>query len=133
MSSDETAFADRKKTAILIVDDEFLLAYDLAEEVESVGYDVVGPAHTVVSALDLIEAEHTDCAILDVNLGGETSYPIAEALAARGIPFIFITGYEAHQLQAEFCDASLLCKPVQGKSLHSKLQEMLNGRRQGKK
>ncbi|WP_323768737.1 response regulator [Marinovum sp.] len=127
MTGDRTAGSGRGKPAVLIVDDEFLLAYDLTEEVEAAGYGVVGPAHSVASALDLIEAERTDCAILDVNLGKETSYPIAEELAARGIPFTFITGYEIRQLDASFREAPLLCKPVQTHALHAKLQEMLSG------
>lgn len=127
MSGDETDPAGRNNPAILIVDDEWLLANDLAEEISAAGYDIVGPAHSVASALDLIRVERTDCAFLDVNLRGETSYPIAEALAARGIPFTFISGYENRQLQPSFREAPLLCKPVQTRTLHSNLQEMLSG------
>ncbi len=99
---DQTASA--RKAIVLIVEDEWLVAIDLAEEVTGDGYEVLGPAHTVSEALDLIKDADVDAALLDVNLRNETSYPVAEALAERGVPFSFLSGYAENQLEAGFQD-----------------------------
>jgi CheY-like chemotaxis protein len=78
---------------ILVVEDEVLALMMLESLLADSGYTVVGPAGTVMKALTLIEAEPIDGALLDVNLGGELVYPVADALAARSVPFAFVTGY----------------------------------------
>ena len=82
---------------LLVVEDEYLIAADLAFKLERAGAEVVGPAGTVEDALDLLRAEggRLDGALLDVNLSGERVFPVADALAQHGIPFIFATGYDA--------------------------------------
>ncbi len=78
---------------ILIVEDEYLVADYLALLLEDLGYEPVGPVPTVPEALAAVAREKLDAALLDANLAGKTSAPIAAALAARGIPFIVVTGY----------------------------------------
>jgi len=77
---------------ILVADDEPIIAMDLAEELEAAGAVVVGPAATVERAAALIAEKKVDAALLDIKLGEQTVYPIADALIARGVPFVFITG-----------------------------------------
>ena len=78
---------------VLIVEDEPLIAMMLEDFLDALDHSCAGTADDVASALPLIEGGAIDCAIVDVNLrGGEKSWPIAEALAARHIPFVFATG-----------------------------------------
>ena len=78
---------------ILIVEDEPLIAMMLEDFLEALGKTHVATCDSVTSALAAIDVEHPDAAILDVNLsGGEKSWPVADALAARAIPFILSTG-----------------------------------------
>ena len=79
---------------VLVVEDEAMLSLMLGDLLASVGGVVVGPAGSTTQALDLIEQEVVDCAILDIKLADGNSVPVAEALAARGIPFVVATGYE---------------------------------------
>jgi CheY-like chemotaxis protein len=83
--------ADRRR--ILLVEDEPVIAFALEDLVADLGYEVVGPAFRLPEALDIAASEPLDAAILDVNLNELTSYPVAERLRARGVPFLFATGY----------------------------------------
>lgn len=79
---------------ILVVEDEMLLAIEVVDELEGVGAIPVGPIPTVAEALTIIEQSSIDAAMLNVQLRGELSFPIAAALAARNIPFVFVTANE---------------------------------------
>src|SRR2546429_142493 len=81
---------------ILIVEDEYIIAFDLTRSLEELGIQVVGPAAGVAEALRLVvtDGDRLNGAILDINLRGERVYQVAQALAARGVPFMFATGYE---------------------------------------
>jgi CheY-like chemotaxis protein len=78
---------------ILVVEDESLIAMLLEMALQDDGCRVVGPASRVPEALDLVQNQSLDGALLDVNLAGESVLPVAEALAARGIPFLLLSGY----------------------------------------
>ena len=78
---------------ILIVEDDNILAINLADGLTRNEAKVIGLAATVTDALDLIGSADLDGAILDINLGGKAAFPVADALADRHIPFIFVTGY----------------------------------------
>ena len=71
---------------VLVVEDESLIAMLVEDGLETLGYEVVGPVGTVDAALRIVEQTPFDLALLDINLGGKQSFPIAEALEARGIP-----------------------------------------------
>jgi DNA-binding response OmpR family regulator len=78
---------------ILIVEDEYLIAMQVKRWLLAAGAEVVGPVPSVQRALDLIEADSIDAAVLDVNLGnGDTVYPVADKLGALGVPYLFVTG-----------------------------------------
>jgi DNA-binding response OmpR family regulator len=97
---------------VLIVEDEWLIAEDTASRLRAAGYQVVGPVSSVAAALRLVEADTVDVALLDIQLNGETSLPIAETLLARGTPFAFVTGFGQRDLPAAFHDCRLLPKPA---------------------
>ena len=82
-------FSDRH---VLIVEDDIFIALDLERVLDYAGCGVVGPAASVELALAKISVTKLDAALLDVNLGQELVFPVADRLSAEGIPFIFVTG-----------------------------------------
>lgn len=99
---------------VLIVEDEYLVAVTLAEELTDQAVVVLGPASSVQRALAVIaDAPQLDLALLDVNLGGEEVYPVADVLADRGIPFMLVTGYTRHAIPARYRQATILEKPIE--------------------
>ncbi len=78
---------------VLVVEDELLVAIEIQSLLDDLGCEVVGPVATVREALDVIRGQELDGAVLDVNLQGEHAYAAAEALRARSVPFVFVTGY----------------------------------------
>jgi CheY-like chemotaxis protein len=101
----------RERRRILVVEDDFLVAKLLAEILESVGWQVVGPVAQLATALDTAASEAFDAAVLDVNLGDQTVYPVAEVLDARGVPFVFVTASGREALPRLFCGRPHLGKP----------------------
>jgi two-component system, response regulator PdtaR len=98
---------------VLVVEDEFLIALDLELLLRRHGWRVLGPAATVDQALRLLrDGETPDVALLDVNLGGEPVTPVAEALRARGVPFVLASAYDRLGLLR---DAVLAAAPNVGK------------------
>lgn len=107
---------------VLVVEDSLLVADMIAELLEDAGVTVVGPVGRVPAALALAEREALDGALLDVNLAGQHSGPIAAALHIRGIPFIFLTGYsDAGALPAEFRDMPQMAKPFRQRDLEARM------------
>jgi len=99
---------------VLVVEDEYLIAADLASVLESAGINVIGPAGSVGDALELVSlhGDGLDGAVLDVNLRNERVYPVAQALADLGVPYIFTTGYDAMAIPESFASAPRHQKPV---------------------
>lgn len=97
---------------ILLAEDEYVIAEAMRRNLEKAGAIVVGPVASVDAALALIEAEQIDGALLDISLRGQKVFPVAEALVARGIPFVFATGYETSDLPAKWQSAPRCEKPV---------------------
>lgn len=100
---------------VLVVEDEMIVGMDIAMTLEDAGFTVAGPFKAPDRALAAIADAVPDFAILDLNLGRDlTSEPVAEALQARGCPFVFLTGYGAasHPVIRRFEDAECLSKPV---------------------
>jgi CheY-like chemotaxis protein len=89
---------------ILVVEDDYLVALAVSTMLEDAGASVVGPIAGAQEAVTLIEeaAERVDVAILDVDLNGETSYPVADALASRHIPFVFASGYGVDAVDQQY-------------------------------
>jgi len=90
------------------------------------GCSAVSVAATVDEALALLEAERFDLAMLDVNLDGQPSYPVADALALRSIPFVFSTGYGELGIEARFGDRPVLRKPYSDQQLGAALAGLLS-------
>jgi len=113
---------------VLVVDDEFLVAMGLEDNLRSLGYVVVGPVGTLAGAMAAAAHEHVDAAILDVNLAGEAVYPAAAILAERGIPFIFCSGYTGSgRMPPEFAGTPRVAKPYTSRVIADALAELLAG------
>jgi CheY-like chemotaxis protein len=98
---------------ILVVEDEYILAQDLRHSLQEAGASVLGPAQSVTAALAILEKEwDVHGAVLDVNLAGELVWPVADALAIRGVPLVFATGAEKEDLPVRFQHATRCGKPV---------------------
>lgn len=98
---------------IHVVEDEYIMAQDLRYELEDAGAEVLGPVPSVTGALTLLAREAPpDAAILDVNLGGEMVYPLADILRQRGIPFMFATGLRPAGPAARICHGAPLRKAL---------------------
>jgi len=110
---------------VLLVEDEPIVAWLLKDMLVDLGLVVVGPAASVNQALAMIDAESIDMAVLDVNLKGQMSYPIADALVARGVPFVFSTGYDIDRLLVGYRTVPALQKPFHGADLTDTLVKLL--------
>jgi CheY-like chemotaxis protein len=96
---------------ILVVEDEPIVAWDLADVLGSYGCEVVGPAYDLPQA-EKLSQEPLDGAVLDVNLGDQKVFPVADTLAERQVPFCFVTGYGVAGLRPGDLDRPILQKPV---------------------
>ena len=103
--------SEPKHMRILLVEDEPLVAMAIEDSLEAQNVGIVGPASTVAEALALIDKGGIDAALLDVTLRGERVDMVADALAARGIPFVFTTGHGASGLPKAHQDRPILSKP----------------------
>jgi DNA-binding response OmpR family regulator len=110
-------------TRVLVVEDEFMIALDIGQQLADAGYEVVGPATSVEKALRFIAEPGCDVAILDVNLGGETSEPVARELRASGKPFVVFSGYSMDNALPWFNGATVLSKPFRIADLLAALRQ----------
>jgi len=109
---------------ILVVEDEPFIAMGLEQLLPKLGYEVVGVASHLREALAKAQAGDFDLAVLDVNLGGELSYRVADVLLARGAPFLFCTAY-ADVAFGRYANVPVLQKPFEKKALARALDEAL--------
>lgn len=114
---------------ILLVEDEAMIAMLVEDMLLDSGATVVGPAGGVKAALAVISDQEIDGALLDVNLGGEQSFEVADALAERQIPFVFVTGYGGQGLRDRYPDAPTLQKPFVTSDLERALSELAGAAR----
>ena len=101
------------KSRVLLVEDEALVAMMIQETLKEFGYQVVGPLNTASEALAAAREGHFDAAVLDINLGDGLVYTVAEILGVRGVPFIFVTGYDADSVDPRFSGVPILQKPIE--------------------
>jgi PAS domain S-box-containing protein len=101
------------KSRVLLVEDEALVAMMIQETLKEFGYQVVGPLNTASEALAAAREGHFDAAVLDINLGDGLVYTVAEILGVRGVPFIFVTGYDADSVDPRFSEVPILQKPIE--------------------
>ena len=111
---------------ILIVDDEPLIAMLMEAWLVDMGHEPVGPAQSLAEASALVEGA-LDGAIVDLTLGGESGRPIAEALAAKGAPFVYATGQAETQLDGLPRPSAVLLKPYSFKAFEAAVRAMLPG------
>lgn len=116
---------------VLVVEDESLIAMLVEDGLETLGYEVVGPVGTVDAALRIVEQTPFDLALLDINLGGKQSFPIAEALESRGIPYAFLTGYDRSSLPLAIQHRFGLQKPFRMSALQQALEKLQGSKRGG--
>ena len=102
-----------------------MVAWLLEDTLAELGCAVVGPAAGVKEALAMIEEKVIDVAVLDVNLNGEMSYPIADALVVRGVPFVFSTGYDKDRMPDGYQIFPVLQKPYHASELSDMLAKLL--------
>ena len=102
---------------VLLVEDEALVAMMIQDTLAEFGFQVLGPVSTASEALAAARERHIDAAVLDINLGDGLVYTVAEILAKRGVPFIFVTGYDADSIDSRFSGIPVLQKPIERESL----------------
>lgn len=100
-----------QKPRVLIVEDNFWVALTISEEITELGCAIVGPASTLSEALALAGTQDLDAALVDIGLGNDNSFPVAHALAARNVPFVFITG-RGEPPEVPFATIPVLNKPL---------------------
>ncbi len=123
--------ADLNGCRVLLVEDEYLIAHDLCTKLEDVGAVVIGPEPSVQRALRrVVEEAAIDVAVLDINLGGEKAFPVADALNRRDVPFVFSSGYGDDMASARYPDVIKCDKPLDMRILIKHLAQLIatNGR-----
>ena len=118
------ALADHHRPTVLVVEDEFIIALDLSETVQDLGYELEGPFEDNKNALEAIEDELPDAAILDVFTADGEVYPLADKLAAAGVPIVFHSGHvPPEEVKQRYPDAWACAKPCPPNQLIDVLQE----------
>jgi CheY-like chemotaxis protein len=112
-------------TRVLIVEDEAIIAMTAEDMVEEMGCVVAGVAASLDEALALAETDDFDVVLLDINLNGATSTPVAELLAAKGRPFVFTTGYGTSGPAADFVGVPVVPKPYRAEQIGRAINQVL--------
>jgi DNA-binding response OmpR family regulator len=112
------------KRRILVVEDEMLIGMLLEDMLTDMGYEVAAIVPRLKEALAAVERESFDLAVLDVHLHGESAFPVAEALIAKGVPFIFATGYGERGLPENYRNRPVLQKPFAKDDLERSLKAL---------
>jgi PAS domain S-box-containing protein len=103
----------QEKPRVLLVEDEALVAMMIQDTLAEFGFQVFGPVSTASGALAAARESHFDAAVLDINLGDGLVYTVAEILEKRGVPFVFVTGYDADSIDSRFSGVPVLQKPIE--------------------
>lgn len=114
---------------VLIVEDEYFIATDLAHVLTEAGFAVVGQVRDGVQARRLLDDGAIDVAIINLDVDGRPVFGLAEELAARDIPYVFVTGYDAQVVPATLAAAPLLTKPCDGDRIGALLRRIARGNR----
>ena len=117
--------SSQKQPRVLVVEDEYLIRMLLEDMLADLGYDVAAAVGSIAEASAFAASGDFNAAILDVNLDGQQIFPVAEILAKRGLPFVFVTGYGERSLPERYRDRPALQKPFQAEQLDSALAGLL--------
>ncbi len=117
--------AKPSETTLMVVEDEYLVATGLEITLQAAGYNVLEPIPSVAEALAVVADHPADLALLDVNVAGHRVYPVADALAKRQVPFIFLTGCNEGDLPDRFAGTPLLVKPFSPEALLGAIRRVL--------
>ena len=112
---------------VLVVEDEMLVLMNIEDMLADLGCESVAAAATVDQAVALIDAQVFDAAMLDMNLNGTKSFPVADKLAALGVPFLFSTGYRAGDMRDGYRERPVLKKPICYQELVEVFARLLSG------
>jgi len=112
---------------VLVVEDEFFLASEIEDALTRAGSDVIGPIPDPLCAIDQVLADGFDLAVLDINLGGDLVFPIADALTERGVPFLFASAYPGSGVPSCYRDRPLIVQPYEAGNLIAGLLDLLRG------
>ena len=113
---------------VLIAEDELLIAMDVMDELDAAGFVTVGPFAKTAQALEYCLAHMPDCAVLDVRLQDGESFPLADLLAQRNVPFVFHSGHAAHgALSARYPEMRMCSKPAHCSELATVVAELCRG------
>lgn len=110
---------------VLVVEDDPFVALELENLLTDHGFEVVGPTSSIAAAQSALAAGSVHGALLDVNIKGELVFPVADALAAAGVPFVLLSGYTADTLPPAYRDRPFIGKPYGGKELMALLQQAM--------
>ena len=110
---------------VLVVEDEYLIRMLLEDMLDELGYQLAAAAGTLAEASELARDADFEVAILDVNLDGQQIFPVADILAKRGLPFVFVTGYGEDSLPDPYRGRPALQKPFQAERLKATLAGLL--------
>lgn len=113
---------------VLVVEDEYYLAFELKALIEAAGGRVAGPFADAASAIDHLGRQRPDCGVVDVNLDSGISFAAADALTGHAIPFLFLTGYDAAALPDRFAGVDRVEKPADLRSVLRKLRTLAGPR-----
>ena len=110
---------------VLIVEDEYFLADDLARGFADEGISIVGPVPTLDQARTLIEQKQVNLAVLDIALDDSKVYDVADALIAQDVPVLFVTGYDRDAIPDQYADVPMCQKPVSAKDVIIALERII--------
>ena len=128
MSSQPTSAGPLSGRRVLVIEDEYFLADDIARALRDLGARIVGPVGELEEAASLVDADIAiDAAVVDINLRSDMIFPLARTLRARNVPFVFTTGYDRKSIDAEFEDIRLWEKPLDIPAMARELAGMVKG------
>jgi CheY-like chemotaxis protein len=113
---------EREVKRILIVEDEFLIAMELEDLLTGMGHRIVGPASRMSEAMEFALGADIDFAVLDINIAGTQSFPVADILRERGIPFVFASGYGSDGLMDGYRHEATLRKPYEPREIRRAIE-----------
>lgn len=110
---DMTGEPDLSGRCVLVIEDEYYIAADIAHALERAGATILGPCRNEIDALAQLAGHHPDAVVLDINLGQGASFKLAEHLNDRRIPFVFVTGYDNGTIPEKFQGFARVTKPLE--------------------